>query len=146
MLSQKDNASGLTLEFQEQMEDYRKNSVPIPFVLPDIFSGAINIWSGTIVSIPTGWVLCDGNNGTPDLRNKFVVGAGDTYAVNDSGGSNDHNHDYTGDFHSHTISPGLGISPGADFETSAISDLSQGDTDNADNFPPFFSLAYIMKL
>ena len=36
----------------------------------------IVIWSGAVVDIPTGWALCDGNNGTPDLRGKFVVGAG----------------------------------------------------------------------
>jgi hypothetical protein len=38
-------------------------------------SGLISMWSGTIASIPTGWVLCNGSNSTPDLRNKFVIGA-----------------------------------------------------------------------
>jgi microcystin-dependent protein len=38
-------------------------------------SGMIMMWSGTIATIPTGWVLCDGSNSTPDLRNKFVIGA-----------------------------------------------------------------------
>ena len=38
-------------------------------------SGLISMWSGTIASIPTGWVLCNGSNGTPDLRNKFIIGA-----------------------------------------------------------------------
>lgn len=51
-------------------------------------SGVIAMWSGSIASIPTGWVLCDGNNSTPDLRDRFVVGAGSTYAVADTGGSN----------------------------------------------------------
>ena len=37
--------------------------------------GSIVIWSGTVASIPTGWQLCDGTNGTPDLRDRFVVGA-----------------------------------------------------------------------
>lgn len=50
-------------------------------------SGLISLWSGSIVSIPTGWVLCDGTNSTPDLRNRFVVGAGDTYAVGATGGA-----------------------------------------------------------
>ena len=50
-------------------------------------SNAIVIWSGSTATIPTGWYLCDGNNSTPDLRNRFVIGAGDTYAVNDNGGS-----------------------------------------------------------
>lgn len=38
-------------------------------------SGMIMMWSGTIATIPTGWVLCNGSNGTPDLRNRFIVGA-----------------------------------------------------------------------
>lgn len=50
-------------------------------------SGIIAIWSGSQASIPTGWLLCDGTNGTIDLRDKFVVGAGGTYAVGDTGGS-----------------------------------------------------------
>lgn len=37
--------------------------------------GAIIMWYGTIANIPTGWTLCDGTNGTPDLRNRFVIGA-----------------------------------------------------------------------
>jgi hypothetical protein len=46
------------------------------FVLANsIPSGLISMWSGTIATIPTGWVLCNGSNGTPDLRNKFVIGA-----------------------------------------------------------------------
>jgi len=51
-------------------------------------SGIILLWSGAIASIPTGWVLCNGANSTPDLRDRFVVGAGTTYAVNATGGAN----------------------------------------------------------
>ena len=50
-------------------------------------AGVIVLWSGSIGSIPAGWVLCNGNNGTPDLRDRFVVGAGSTYAVDATGGS-----------------------------------------------------------
>jgi len=50
--------------------------------------GGIIMWSGKIFQIPTGWALCDGNNGTPDLRNRFIVGAGDDYIVGKSGGEN----------------------------------------------------------
>ena len=50
--------------------------VPVPF------------W-GEVADIPTGWYLCNGENGTPDLRNKFIVGAGSLYAVGDTGGSKD---------------------------------------------------------
>jgi len=52
-------------------------------------SGMIMLWSGSTGSIPSGWVLCNGSNSTPDLRNRFVVGAGDTYSVDATGGSAD---------------------------------------------------------
>lgn len=52
-------------------------------------SGLIAMWSGSIATIPAGWLLCNGTSGTPDLRNRFVVGAGSTYAVADTGGSAD---------------------------------------------------------
>lgn len=52
-------------------------------------SGGIILWSGSVVAIPSGWYLCNGSNGTPDLRDKFIVGAGSTYAVGATGGSPD---------------------------------------------------------
>ncbi len=45
------------------------------FVRDIIPSGVIVMWSGTIATIPSGWVLCDGSNSTPDLRNKFIIAA-----------------------------------------------------------------------
>jgi len=51
-------------------------------------SGVIALWSGSTASIPSGWVICDGTNSTPDLRDRFIVGAGNTYAVDATGGSN----------------------------------------------------------
>ena len=68
------------------------NSVP---------SGFIGMWSGSIASVPSGWYLCNGSNGTPNLQDKFVVGAGSTYAVGATGGSADatlvsHNHTFSG--------------------------------------------------
>ncbi len=46
------------------------------FVLANaIPTGLISMWSGTIATIPSGWVLCNGSNGTPDLRNRFIIGA-----------------------------------------------------------------------
>jgi hypothetical protein len=59
------------------------------YMLP---SGLIALWSGSPASIPAGWVLCDGNNGTPDLRDRFVVGAAGSYAVGSTGGTNSHTH------------------------------------------------------
>lgn len=51
------------------------------------FQGMILLWSGSAGSIPTGWVLCDGNNGTPNLTDRFIVGAGASYAVGNASGS-----------------------------------------------------------
>jgi hypothetical protein len=51
--------------------------------------GVILLWSGSSTSIPANWALCDGTNGTPDLRDRFVVGAGNAYAVAATGGSTD---------------------------------------------------------
>ena len=49
--------------------------------------GIILLWSGSISNIPTGWQLCNGTNGTPDLRDRFVIGAGSSYSVGATGGS-----------------------------------------------------------
>jgi hypothetical protein len=60
----------------------------IPTVAPaSLPTGCILLWSGSIGSIPAGFALCNGLNGTPDLRDRFVVGAGSTYAVDATGGS-----------------------------------------------------------
>ena len=53
-------------------------------------SGLIAIWKGSTSTIPDGWVLCDGQNGTPDLRDKFVLGAGNSYSVGNTGGEETH--------------------------------------------------------
>jgi hypothetical protein len=55
-------------------------------VLP---KGIIMLWSGSSASIPFGWALCNGSSSTPDLRDRFVIGAGTTYAVAATGGSKD---------------------------------------------------------
>ena len=59
------------------------------FVRDIIPTGIISMWSGSIVSIPSGWALCDGNNGTPNLLDRFVISAGSTYSVGATGGSKD---------------------------------------------------------
>lgn len=53
-------------------------------------SGGIIMWSGSVLAIPTGWALCDGTDGTPNLQNRFVVGVGvnSTYDIGDTGGRN----------------------------------------------------------
>ena len=48
--------------------------------------GGIIMWSGSVGSVPSGYKLCDGNDGTPDLRDRFIVGAGNNYAVDSTAG------------------------------------------------------------
>jgi len=50
--------------------------------------GSVIMWYGLLANIPTGWQICDGTNGTPDMRDRFPVGAGTSYALNDTGGAN----------------------------------------------------------
>jgi hypothetical protein len=78
-------------------------------------SGVIVMWSGTASNIPSGWRLCDGTNGTPNLRDRFIIGAGGAYNVNSTGGSANatlvgHTHTATSTFtgfdlptHTHTV-------------------------------------------
>jgi microcystin-dependent protein len=88
--------------------------------------GGIIMWSGSVASIPSGWFLCNGSNGTPDLRNRFVVGAGSTYDVDDTGGANSvtlttsqipsHTHTFSGTTganggHDHALLGGTGSVP-----------------------------------
>ena len=53
-----------------------------------IAKGTITSWYGQLKDIPSGWQICDGTNGTPDLRDRFIVGAGSTYALGNTGGEN----------------------------------------------------------
>jgi microcystin-dependent protein len=142
-------------------------------------TGGIILWSGAVNNVPTGWNLCDGSNGTPDLRNRFVVGAGQTYAVAATGGLADvtltssqipaHQHAYsgttsagTGTTAPHTVAssfgggggyilgvPVAGTSFGPGDHTHAYSGTTDNNTGGGGshtNLPPYYALAYIMKL
>ena len=127
-------------------------------------TGLIAIWSGATGSIPTGWTLCNGTNGTPDLRNSFIIGAGSTYAVGQTGGSADaivvsHTHTITDPGHLHnTTSSGSGTlinaaasgTTGASTSTTAtattgITNQTTGVSGTNANLPPYYALAFIMK-
>ena len=64
--------SGLTVSGGDLTITRGTLSVPNGGVIP---RGGIIMWSGTATEIPAGWALCDGGNGTPDLRGRFIVGA-----------------------------------------------------------------------
>ena len=51
-------------------------------------TGLIVMWSGAYNNIPSGWVICNGLNSTPDLRDKFIIGGGSSYAISSTGGAN----------------------------------------------------------
>ena len=113
--------------------------------------GSIMIWSGATNNIPTGWQLCDGTNGSPDLRDKFIVGAGSTYAVDDTGGSKDAvvvEHEHTTNIDGGHVIPGNGGSTfaygGAGTYSSTIFNMNAEGVPGTDkNLPPYYSLCYI---
>jgi microcystin-dependent protein len=113
-------------------------------------TGMIVMWNSTAASIPAGWQLCDGSNGTPNLRGQFIVGAGGAYSVGDQGGATSvtldatqmpiHTHGLSGSYtttaagaHSHSVSdPGhnhvIGIQGGngsVNAANSLVGDPSQ---------------------
>lgn len=108
-------------------------------------TGTIAIWSGAEIDIPAGWLKCDGNNGTPDLEDRFIIGAGGVHLPHATGGSVNHNHTFTGDGHDHEIRVGGQIPAGSDL--SRMTDVKQvtGTTDAEDNLPPYYALIYIMR-
>ena len=141
-------------------------------------TGMIMLWSGSTGSVPSGWALCNGSSGTPDLRDKFVVGAGNTYAVDSTGGSANavvvsHNHtgstNTTGN-HAHTIPHYLvqAVAGSGDIDRDneyqqwkalsgqvtnatgnhahSFTTSTKGESGTNKNLPPYYALAYIMKL
>lgn len=175
-------ASQLTaLNFSTDINATNVNG-PIP-------KGGIIMWSGSLSSIPKGWVLCDGKSGTPDLRERFVICASDTgaYTVGTTGGENAHtltikelpNHTHTGSTtsngnHSHKYKGDTDVSSipfacdGSDEPSKSSGKIGSDPLDyggevagehehtltignsgsgNAhENRPPYYALAYIMKI
>ena len=122
--------------------------------VPGVPSGAIILWSGASNAIPSGYVLCDGNNNTPNLQDRFVVGAGNTYAVDATGGSADatlvsHTHNLLynhGSFggSSGAVTPRSGNTPVVPGISGRVS--TEGSSATNANLPPYYALCYIMKL
>jgi hypothetical protein len=141
------------------------------FVGKSVPKGVIWMWNSIAATIPTGFQLCDGTNGTPNLLNQFIVGAGDAYVVGDRGGSADaivvaHSHTLADPGHKHFNGPdaqsGQGSTTGGGF--AAITQSGAGNTvqtsssltgitmenfgvsgTNA-NLPPYYALCYIQKM
>ena len=162
-------SAGVTLQTLDNLYPILQTSAATtnPFT-----TGMIILWSGAIGSVPSGWALCNGSNGTPDLRDRFVVAAGSTYSVGATGGSADaivvsHTHTATSTVtdpgHTHTA-PGIdnlaGTNTGFNWGgggstrttnsattgiTVATSNATAGVSGTNANLPPYYALAYIMK-
>ena len=135
------------------------------YVIPEnntssiIPSGLIMMYYGN--NIPDGWALCDGTNGTPDLRNRFIIGAGDIYTSGDTGGESvhiltidempKHSHKMKYDSIGWTaIRQSSGTNGIVENTTSSYDgqysteEVGNGNAHN--NMPPYYALCYIMKL
>ncbi len=159
-----------TSNTQVATTEFVQNTISNASTVP---SGAILLWSGSVASIPAGWFLCDGTNSTPDLRDRFVVGAGSTYAPAATGGSANavvvsHTHTATSVVtdpgHNHTYNAPSGFDSGGSFGGSVVENIvsattgsrttditvattvaSAGSSGTNANLPPYYALAYIMK-
>lgn len=78
------------------------------------------------------------------MRDKFIPGAGTTYAPGDEGGAVDHTHGFTGDGHTHEMPAGEDILAGVDYNKTSGLKTIIGTTDNGSSLPQYYSLAYIM--
>lgn len=105
--------------------------------------GTIYGWSGLVTAIPEHFVVCDGTNGTPDLRDKFIPGAGNGFAVDETGGVSVHNHPFTGNGHFHNIAAGLDLGSGATKDFITTNNPAAGTTDNGSTLAPYYALIFL---
>ena len=131
--------------------------------------GGIILWSGSVASIPAGWLLCNGAYSTPNLADRFILGAGNLYAPAAAGGSTDlvvpsHTHTATDSGHTHGIpavdnntagAPGnIGafsttintVTKTTDSSTANITVSTTGVSPTNANMPPYYALCYIIKV
>ena len=97
------------------------------YIAQQMPAGGIIMWSGSESNIPSGWALCNGQNGTPDLRDRFIIGAGSTHRAGTTGGNasvqlSENNLPA----HSHTFSNGKAASAGSHTHSDTFSVSSGG--------------------
>ena len=128
--------------------------------LPDALpTGLIAMWHGLIANIPTGWLLCNGSNGTPDLRAKFVRGAPNGVEAGDTGGEDTHTlSEAELPSHSHSYESYVATSESTERQSvqsqagAYAEELKQSRTSGAtgsgdahENRPAYYQILYIMK-
>ena len=120
--------------------------------------GTILPYVGALDKIPHGWFLCDGTNGTPDLRDRFITGAGLSYNLHDVGGENfhlllvnelpSHNHGnpnllYVTWANSGGGGPGHSGDP---YPVRPSTSTNVGNDKPHENRPPYYAVYYIMRI
>lgn len=108
-------------------------------------AGMIIEFSGSIADIPYGFVLCDGNNGTPNLMNRSIIGAGDSYAVGASGGATTHGHTANQSGHIHNMVIGAALAAGTTYDETTDSKDPVITVESGSSLSPYYALAFIMK-
>ena len=143
------------------MEDFNADNAKIDAALKaaaDRMVGIICAWSGAVDAIPAGWALCDGTRGTPDLRGRFVLGAGGSYGPGSTGGEARHTLS-TAEMpgHSHTAAMADSSSTSGSYLARAITTASHPGTTTYstaatgggqphNNMPPYYALCFVMYL
>ena len=123
-------------------KDYVDSSMPI---------GSILMWSGSVDTVPEKFHLCNGEEGTPDLRDRFIVGAGGAYGIGDTGGSatakiDGHTHTVTNTVtRQNTDTNNAWFSYGVAKPVVSSSTKSAGGA-TIDTIPPYYALCFIMKI
>lgn len=134
-------------------ENFQKLDVPTS----SFPSGGIIIWSGSETNIPSGWVICDGNNGTPDLRGRFILGSSNSHTIGSVGGEETHIltvNEMPRHIHSINVGTGRtlrGTAMGDNTSNYSASNKSSntsytGNTQAHNNMPPYYVLCFIMKV
>jgi hypothetical protein len=130
--------------------------------------GSIIMWSGTeaaAAAIPNNWKLCDGTNGTPDLRDRFIVGAGNNYDIGDTGGSEsvtltadnlpEHSHEFRVNYVNQIEVFGSSVTdfyvvtvnwPDTAFPKRITSPFGKATPNPINTTPRYYAVAYIMRM
>ncbi len=106
----------------------------------------IVMWFKPIADIPAGWGLCDGTQGLPDLRDKFIKGAPAETNPGGTGGVEQHRHTYISEAHEHDMKSGNYIAEGTGYDDETDWEVTSGSTGYAYNAPPYYEMVLIGKL
>ena len=119
--------------------------------------GMIMMYNGS--SAPSGWAICDGQNGTPDLRDRFIVGTGSSYSLGNTGGANSvtlttaqmPSHKHTTSVDNTNLFPSsgqtsIGFGGAGSYPATTFTMNNEGGGQAHENRPPYYALMFIMKL